>query len=235
MITMFLPVISLTLEPANPLQFSLPEFRSDLTRQLVKYPAPALPAGIAEHMIHRYPALQCKQVKGELMVIGICQGAGFLWQITSGNAELEAGDTRCTITSRDPGIRNEEFGIDGGIHTYEFLTPWLALNQQYAKKFYDLSGKPARDAFMLKLLLGNLNTLAKSLDYTPPIPVTCTAHVKFKRERIDRENVIVFMGKFTTNLRIPDYFGIGQSVSQGYGTIREIAGGNEIPGDMSPE
>jgi len=219
---MILRVFTLTLEPVNPLQFSLPEFRSALTRQLVK--SPALPAGAGEQCIHRYPALHCKQVKGELMVIGICQGARFLWQITTGNNELEAGDTPCTITTRDPEIRNEEFGLDGGMHDYEFLTPWLALNQQYAKKFYDLSGKPARDAFMQKILTSHLTTLAKSLDYTLSEPVTCTAHVRFKRERIDRENVIVFLGKFRTNLRIPDYLGIGQSVSQGYGTVREITG-----------
>lgn len=169
----------------------------------------------------------CKQVKGGLVLLGICQGAGFLWQITTGTQELEAGEIPCRITSRDPEIRQEEFGIDGGIHTYEFLTPWLALNQQYAKKFYDLSGKPARDAFMEKLLLSHLNTLAKSLDYVPPEPITCTAKVKFMRERIDRENVIVFLGKFTTNLRIPDYLGIGQSVSQGYGTLRGISAVHE--------
>lgn len=230
---MILRIFSLTLEPVNPLQFSLPEFRSALARQLVKNPA--LPAVSGEHRIHRYPALHCKQVKGELKVIGICQGAGFLWQVTDGTRELEAGDIPCTIISRDPEIRNEEFGIDGGMHTYEFLTPWLALNQQYAKKFYDLSGKPARDAFMEKLLLTQLNTLAKSLDYVPPEPITCKAKVKFLRERIDRENVIVFLGKFSTNLRIPDYLGIGQSVSQGYGTVREIPAANEPGMDTGPE
>ena len=41
-------------------------------------------------------------------------------------------------------------GSSDKIHTYEFLTPWLALNQQNAKKFYDLKGKPKRDAFMTK-------------------------------------------------------------------------------------
>jgi hypothetical protein len=224
---MFLRLFSLPLEPINPLQFSLPAFRSALARQLVNFPAPALPAAEGEHTIHRYPALLCKQVKSELMVVGICQGAGFLWQITTGTSELEAGDHPCTITSRDPGIRNEVFGIDGGMHEYEFLTPWLALNQQYAKKFYDLSGKPARDAFMQDLLTRHLTTLAKSLDCPLPGPVTCTAQVRFRRERIDRENVMVFLGKFSTNLHIPDYLGIGQSVSQGYGTIRKISGGNE--------
>jgi uncharacterized protein (UPF0254 family) len=121
------------------------------------------------------------------------------------------------------------------MHEYEFLTPWLALNQQYAKKFYDLSGKPARDAFMQDLLTRHLTTLAKSLDYELPEPVTCTAKVKFLRERIDRENVIVFLGKFRTNLCIPDYLGIGQSVSQGYGTIRAIPGTIEGSAGSGPE
>lgn len=232
---MILRFYTLTLEPVNPLQFSLPEFRSALTRQLVKDPAPVKNSGEDGKTLHRYPALLCKQVKGELVLVGICQGADFLWQITAGNQELEAGDISCRIISRDPVIRHEEFGIDGKMHSYEFLTQWLALNQQYAKKFYDLSGKPARDAFMEKLLVSHLTTLAKSLDYVPPEPVTCRAKVKFLRERIDRENVIVFLGKFSTNLRIPDYLGIGQSVSQGYGTVRGIFPVQEPDPAVGPE
>jgi hypothetical protein len=219
---MILRVFTLTLEPENPLQFSLPEFRSFLTRQLAEYVSSADPRG-GERQIHRYPAIQCKQLKTELVVIGISQGAAFLHLVTEGKTGISEGENRCSILSRDAEIREEDFGMDGGMHDYEFLTPWLALNQQYAKKFYDLSGKPARDAFMLKLLTDHLTSLAKSLDYSLPVPVTCTARVKFKRERIDRENVIVFLGKFRTNLRIPDYFGLGQSVSQGFGTIRKIA------------
>ena len=230
---MILRVFTLALEPANPLQFSLPEFRSLLTKQLAEYLAATPAEHPASHSIHRYPAVQCKQVRSELMVIGICQGAPFLHQLASGNDTIPAGGSTCTIISRDADIRNEEFGTGSATHDYEFLTPWLALNQQYTKKFYDLNGKPARDAFMEKLLLTHLNTLAKSLDAPPAEPVTCTAHVKFKRERIDHENVIVFLGKFRTNLRIPDYFAIGQSVSQGYGTIRGIvpAPVPDIPGD----
>ena len=33
---------------------------------------------------------------------------------------------------------------------------------------------------------------------------------------------MVFLGKFRTNLRMPDSLGIGRSVSQGYGTIKCI-------------
>jgi hypothetical protein len=157
-----------------------------------------------------------------LMVIGISQGADLLLEISGGEKEFRIGENTCTISGRDQGIRNEVFSISDKIHTYEFLTPWLALNQQNAKKFYDLKGKPERDAFMQKILTGNLHTLAKSIDYDLPAPLTCKSRVRFKRERIHQENVMVFLGTFGTNLRIPDYLGIGQSVSQGFGTIRCI-------------
>jgi hypothetical protein len=229
---MILRIFRISVEPADPLQFSLPEFRSSLARQLAEFPEQKTSS--TDRLIYRYPAIQCKQVKSEMMVIGICQGAGFLFHVTEGLSEIMPGKNRCTIVSRDSEIRDEEFGISDGTYEYEFLTSWLALNQQNAKKFYDLKGKPARDAFMQKILDTHLNTLAKSLDYLTPEPVTCTAHVRFIRERIDRENVIVFLGKFRTNLRIPDYLGIGQSVSQGFGTLRKIPGMGEVNPDMKP-
>jgi hypothetical protein len=217
---MILTIFSLTLEPVDPVQFSLAEFRSYIAGKLDEYTV--LRKGNTAGFIHRYPAVQCKQCKNMLMVMGIGQGAAFLEELSHARNDLPAGKNTCTILTRDAAVRNEEFGCSGPTHTYEFVTPWLALNQQNAKKFYDLKGKPERDAFMLRILAGNLATLAKSLDYTTPVPITCEAKIKFRIDWIDRENVIVFLGKFRTNCRIPDYFGIGQSVSQGFGTIRSI-------------
>jgi len=223
---MFLHIFTLTLEPVNPLQFSLEEARSFFNKELAAYSLTDKSPGT----IHRYQALQCKYVKNDLMVIGLSQGAGLLLQLAEGRDTILTGVNACTISRRDSAIRNGEFGITGSPHLYEFLTPWLALNQQNAKKFYDLKGKPERDAFMQKLLLGHLNTLAKSLDYKPPIPISCEPKVRFRRDRIDNENVIVFLGKFRTNLSIPDFLGIGQSVSRGFGTIRGID--PELPDEL---
>jgi len=215
---MLLTTFTLVLEPVNPLQFSIAELRSYFTGTLGEYTAlhKHTPAGF----LHRYPALQCKQLKNSLMVIGIRQGATFLESLANEHKEIAPGKNACTILSRDPAIREAEFGVGDTPLMYEILTPWLALNQQNNKKFYDLKGKPPRDAFMHKILGENLRVLAKSLDYTPPMPITCEARLKFRIDRIEHENVIVFLGKFRTNLRIPDYFGMGQAVSQGFGTIR---------------
>jgi len=229
---MFLRIFTLTLEPVNPLQFSLDGARSFFNKELAAW---SLLHKDDSDAIHRYQAVQCKYLRHELIVIGISQGAGLLRELTGGHDTILSGTDACTITVRDPAIRTEEFGVMDSPQTYEFLTPWLALNQQNAKKFYDLKGKPERDAFMQKLLLGHLSTLAKSLDYKPVEPISCEPKVRFRRDRIDHENVIVFLGKFRTNLRIPDHLGIGQSVSRGFGTIRHIdpALFTPVPGEQS--
>ena len=215
---MILPIFTLTLEPSNPLHFSIDELRFFFHKKSAEYTR--LHKDTTTGFIHRYPVVQCKQIKGLLMVIGVGQGAYLLQEISGGKQGLGNGETTCAISGRDPEIRNEVFGISDKIHTYEFLTPWLALSQQNAKKFYDLKGKPERDAFMQKILTGHLGTLAKSIDYDLPAPLSCESRVRFRRERIHRENVMVFLGTFQTNLTIPDYLGIGQSVSAGFGTIR---------------
>lgn len=217
---MIIPIFTLSLEPSNPLHFSVDELHSFFYKKSAEYTR--LHKDSTPGLIHRYPVVQCKQIKSRLMVIGISQGAGLLKEISGSTKELRFGENICIISGLDPEIRNEVFGISDKIHTYEFLIPWLALNQQNAKKFYHLKGKPERDAFMQKILTGNLNTLAKSINYDLPAPLTCQSRVRFKRQRIHRENVMVFLGTFGTNLRIPDYLGIGQSVSLGFGTIRCI-------------
>jgi hypothetical protein len=213
-------IFTLTLEPANPIQFSLSEFRLHLTRKLEEYTT--IYQKSAAGYIHRYPVVQCKQTRLAFIILGISQGADFLYRLSDGLKEISQGNLACTILERDAFIRNEEFGICGKTYNYEFVTPWLALNQQNVKKFYDLKGKADRDAFMQKILTGNLATLARSLDYTLPVPITCEAKIRFRIDRMDHKNVMVFFGKFRTNISIPDYFGIGQSVSQGFGTIKSI-------------
>jgi len=214
---MNLKIFTIILDPVDPIQFSIAGIRAYFSEKLDEYTV--INKSNDKGFIYRYPAVQCKQIKNRLIVIGISQGAALLEQLSLERNKIFSEKNICIILERDNAIRNEEFGISGTFYNYEFVTPWLALNQQNAKKFYDLKGKQERDAFMQKILLGNLETLAKSLDYKTPVPITCEAKIRFRIDWMGRENVMVFLGKVRTNLRIPDYFGIGQSVSQGFGTM----------------
>jgi hypothetical protein len=217
---MDLRLFTLILEPLNPVQFSLTELRAFIAGELDRFTS--LHKDHQPGFIHRYPAVQCKIVKNTLMVVGISQGADFLEEVSRNQKILATGKNACMIVTRDIAIRLEPFGVSGTMVTYEFLTPWLALNEQNTRKFYELKGKPERDAFLQKLLTAGLGTLAKSLDYRVERPIECEEKVRFRKDWIDNRSVMVFTGKFRTSLRIPDYLGMGQSVSQGFGTLRQV-------------
>ena len=227
---MILRMFSFTIKPANPLRFSLQEFRSHLSRNCTEHPRTN--SNVPD--LSRYPPILCGQLKHETRVTGICQGADFLYSLVDGNTEILDNNNRCHIDTRDAEIRSEPFGITVEEHEYEFLTPWLALNQQNEKKFYLLQGKTARDAFMQKLLATQLNTFAKSLEYSSDNSITCTAHVRFIRERIEQQTVMIFKGRFRANLQIPQYLGIGQSVSRGFGWVREVPADKETLSENEP-
>jgi hypothetical protein len=163
----------------------------------------------AADFIHRYPVVQAKIVQDRILVLGINEGADFLSQFSVGISKFATGLCTCTIVERDTSVRNEEFPISRGRTMYEFQSAWLALNEQNAKKFYDLDGKAERDAFMNGILARNLATLAKSLGYAPISPITVEAKVRFRKERVDDANEMGFTGKFATDLALPDYLGIG--------------------------
>ena len=177
---MILPIFTLTLEPSNPLHFSLDKLRSFFQKKSAEYTT--LHKDSTTAFIHRYPVVQCKLIKSMLMVIGISQGADLLQEISVGRKELGTGENTCAISRPDQEIRNEEFTISDKIQTYEFLTPWLALNQQNAKKFYDLKGKPERDAFMQKILIGHLTRSPN------PLTMTCPHHLRARAGCGSNEN-----------------------------------------------
>jgi len=219
---MFLRIFTLLLDSNRSRLDTFDELRPFLAKNFSKY-AEAHKDRAAD-FTHRYPVVQVKIVQDWIMVLGINEGADFLSQFSVGIDKFATGRSTCTIVERDASVRNEEFGISRGSTTYEFQSPWLALNEQNAKKFYELNGKAERDAFINGILARNLATLAKSLGYAPALPITAEAKVRFKKERVGDANEMVFIGRFATNLAIPDYFGIGQSVSLGFGTVRTIPG-----------
>ncbi|MFQ6084425.1 MAG: CRISPR-associated endonuclease Cas6, partial [Candidatus Aminicenantia bacterium] len=65
-------------------------------------------------------------------------------------------------------------------------------------------------------------SMSKSLGYTVPEPIkaniTNLREVKIYLKGIP---MIGFLGTFSVNFNIPDYWGLGKSVSRGFGTIKK--------------
>ena len=53
-----------------------------------------------------------------------------------------------------------------------------------------------------------------------PAKIKCDVQVRIRKSRLKDVNVMVFIGSFCVNFLIPDYLGIGKSVSRGFGAVR---------------
>lgn len=217
---MILHTFTLTLGSTGPIHGSAQQLRGYFATKFTEYAE--LHQHNADKFIYRYPVVQYKMIGIVPTVIGINEGAEVLKRIFDEYNEIRLGETVYQIVERGISIKDEEFGISDKIHSYEFVTPWLALNQENYRKFYSLKGKVERDEFIWKILTGNILSMSKSLNYDVPGPIKCDANVHFQKDRLKDVSVITFTGKFHANFLIPDYLGIGKSVSRGFGAVRQL-------------
>jgi hypothetical protein len=218
---MILRTFTLTLDTTGAIPASGDELRDFFATKLTGYTE--LHQHKADRFIYRYPVVQSRIIKGVPVVIGINEGAEVLERICDEYQEIRLGTNTYRITGHDISPQDQEFGISDRTHTYEFVTPWLALNQENYRKFYTLKGKPGRDAFMQKILAGNILSMATSLNYTVPGQIRCDTNVHFRKDWQKTVSVLIFTGTFHANFLIPDLLGIGKSISRGFGAVRRVS------------
>src|SRR3990172_7112854 len=219
---MKLKTFTLTLASTRPILGTSSELRGFFATQFTEYSL--LHQHSADQLIYRYPLVQYKIIDGAPMVIGINDGAEVLKQVYDKYDEIKLGEEVYEIVEKGISVKNQEFGISDKFHSYEFATPWLALNQENYMKYYGLHDMEERKEFLRKTLIGNLLSMSKSLDYQVPDRIKCDVRVNIRKSRLKDVSMMVFIGGFCANFLIPDHLGIGKSVSRGFGAIRRRYG-----------
>jgi hypothetical protein len=62
--------------------------------------------------------------------------------------------------------------------------------------------------------------MAKGLEYVITDKLTATVNVREVQTKLKSTPMLSFLGTFSVNFEIPDYWGIGKSVSRGFGTVK---------------
>lgn len=177
----------------------------------------------AGSLIYRYPRVQYKTLDGECLLISFDEGreitAKVFNDITSVNI---AGDFK-EIISKGMENYSSPFGIlDKHLH-YSFLMPWLALNEKNYDIYRKLKSWTDKKRLLEKVLIGNIISMSKSLGYTVPGPIEAEMHhLKEVTTSLKGTPMLGFLGSFSINFDIPDYWGIGKSVSRGFGTVKRV-------------
>jgi hypothetical protein len=200
-----------------------PKIRGNFANLFPQYPE--LHHHIEESkLLYKYPLIQYKIVENIPMILGIDKGFDILKGIYNKVNALKIGskDTQ-DILEKCIKISTDSFKLTEKRNTYSFLTPWLALNEKNYEQYQKLGTWVKRKELLEKILVGNSISMSKSLGYTVPEPITANIiNLKEVPASLKGKPMLGFLGTFSVNFEIPDYWGIGKSVSRGFGTIKRV-------------
>lgn len=197
------------------------KFRGFIGREFEKYPILHNHYGEGK-FLYSYPLVQYNIIDGQASILGIEEGAEILKEIYPKINELKMGDSYYKVENHL--IYDKEYDVvpSGEEIQYKFITPWIALNSNNYEKYQANKDWKERKIMLNKILVGNILSMCKGLG----IIVNRRLHVKSNLDHCPIQyknvNMLAFTGEFRVNFKIPDFFGFGKGVSQGYGTVVKV-------------
>ena len=169
-----------------------------------------------------YPRVQVKILNEQIYIIGIKEGVEPVLSIPDKIKELDFGNITFTINDFEKETLKQQFTLSGSVVKYNFLTSWAALNYVTGKKYRSISFKK-KISYLNKLLGINLMFLAKEMG----VPIDKGIYTKLEipnlhPKSIDDNKWKSFKGDFKTNIILPNYIGLGNGITRGYGTINGL-------------
>jgi len=167
---------------------------------------------------YRYPLVQYKVVKNIPMLVGINQGGELLTSLFLKIKELNINGQIYPVYHKNIENRISEIKVIDDLIQYNFKTLWMGLNQKNYKT-YSLSSKEDKNKLLKKIMIGNILSFFKGIDFFTDKKIMLTLNYKEKETKFKDKTMIAFTGGFTTNAYLPDYIGLGKAVSRGFGVI----------------
>ena len=166
-----------------------------------------------------YPRVQVKVLDEQIYLIGIHEAIDSVLSLSKTLKELNFGNITFGIQDFDIQEYKNQCIVSNNIMKYRFVTPWVALNRMTGKKYKFLSNKD-KPSFLNKLLGQNLLFLANEFGVTINEDIATKVKVSnLSPKRVDEHKWGSFKGEFITNFKIPNYVGIGNGITRGYGTV----------------
>ncbi len=169
---------------------------------------------------HHYPKIQYKKIGEQLLVIGILEYANILMQRLAQVDQIVTVDKKIPIQNIQ--IETITFQIAPTEKKYRFVTPWIGLNEKNYKTYTHLDSKE-RTIFLERILIGNILSMLKWLgirvDFKINVKITKT---RTKMVTVHGNNFTGILCDFDSNISLPDFCGLGKSVSKGFGAIKSV-------------
>jgi hypothetical protein len=175
---------------------------------------------------YHYPLVQYKRVNKRLLVMGLGEYADMVYRKMPEISRIVTPQGQISIVSLEL-VKNT---VKVGLHTsnekescnrYRFVTPWIALNEVNYAKF--IENKQGRKELLQRILVGNILSMLKgfSIQLDFQIKLNIEQHATLKTSAHNNP-FVGFRTVFDVNLLLPEYIGLGKSVSKGFGAVEAL-------------
>ena len=169
-----------------------------------------------------YPRVQVKILNEQIYLVGIKDGADPILEMTKELEILNFGNITFNISDIDIEESINQFKHVDQLLRYRFVSPWVALSKNTQKRYKFLKNKD-RITFLNRLLGQNIVFLAREMG----VELNEKVYTKLKLDSLFPKPVYEnnwgsFSGEFQTNFVLPNYIGVGNGITRGYGAIHGL-------------
>ena len=166
-----------------------------------------------------YPRVQVKILNEQIYIIGIKEGLIPVISIAEKVKKLDFGNITFDVESFELLESKNNFISSKQVITYNFLTPWIALNHMNQGMYKKLDEIEQR-LFLNKLIGQNIVFLANELKLSLEKNIYTKLEIsELLPKKVDEKNWGSFEGGFKTNCILPNYIGLGNGITRGFGSI----------------
>ena len=166
-----------------------------------------------------YPRVQVKILNEQIYIVGINEGVDSIKAIAQKMDFLDFGNITFQVLDNEIEEHVNRFQPVPKLIRYRFVTPWVALNQTTGYRYRNLNNAD-RVNFLNRLLGQNIVFMAREMgmELKENIFTKVTLSSLFPRQ-VDENNWGAFDGEFRANFVLPNYLGIGNGITRGYGAL----------------
>ena len=166
-----------------------------------------------------YPRVQVKILNEQIYLVGVNEGVAHLLALSKKIDTLNFGNIRFQVNDINIYKQTDILVPSNQPMSYRFISPWVALNPITNKRYKNLNNS-GRIKYLSQLLTHNILFLGKEMGITIDAKVyTWLSLSSLSPKTVGEKNWGSFFGGFKTNFILPNYIGLGNGITRGFGAI----------------
>jgi hypothetical protein len=213
--------------------------RLEFENEIEDYEIPAFRAAIAKKVekdntlfhhhlddnikIYKYPVIQFKRINKHPTIICLeCENENASFLLSNKDWNIKIGDKKVELKVFKIELKQFNLEVIEDKKSYNIYN-WIALNSDNYANFINSDSFIKKLTILEKTLIAHIISFAEGVNWDIDKKIQLSIN-KINKERWTKYKKVSFLSfdvSFTTNVSLPDYIGLGKSVSVGYGMIKK--------------